>query len=65
MFFSNTEGIQRYEANYMAKGKSMRRLEKRDAFWRGVKACMQWIGGALLGGAMFLYYLLEVIDKFR
>lgn len=38
---------------------------ERVAFWRGVKSCLQWIGGALLGGVMFFYYLFEVVDRLR
>ena len=49
----------------MSKEKRVRRLEERDAFWRGVKACIQWIGGVLVGGSMFFYYLLEVLERIR
>ncbi len=49
----------------MSKGKRMRRLERRDSYWRGVKNCIQWIGGVLVGGSMFLYYLLEILDRMK
>ena len=43
----------------------MRRLERDNQYWRGVKACALWIGGALLGGAAFAYYVIEIVEKIR
>lgn len=47
----------------MGKEKRMRRLERENLFWKGVKACAMWIGGTLLGTAAFFYYVLEIIDR--
>lgn len=43
----------------------MRRLEQNDSFWSGVKSCIQWIGGVLVGGSMFFYYLLEILEHLK
>ncbi len=43
----------------------MRKLERHNSYWKGVKACVQWIGGVLVGGTMFFYYLLEILERVK